>query len=305
MTMLSKNGVNINSLYDLDKTYYVDPANPGNAWMEGRLAASYINSRNSAPSKTCRFEDNLIGPCFDGMSLGQFEDSVSKRDVFYYCFDDAVEMEGWNRAHTGRNIAVEQATILNSYGSAISHQDTARQIAGPQYIRRCVIDGPDQYARPAYAIKNMGPMPRRPVIVYDRCFIRNLSGPTGWGGNVNFLYLDHVKGLGAQLTIKNCLIVVDRLDDWNRDWDPVLDYNVLVSPKDYPHIRGKNGRWFKSLDGLVIGGSPEDFNYAPSLGSPLLGAGEGGVTVGPYDYGEASWRRPLAEAFTDKESSLW
>jgi hypothetical protein len=234
------------------------------------------------------------------MALGQFSDSVSFRDVFTYCFDDPAELEGWRKTHDSANLSMIEPLILNCFGSAISHQDTAGQIRGPHRIERAIIDNPDSRARPAYLIKNMGPMPHNPVISYHRCFFRNDSGPTGWGDNVNFLYLDHAKGKGARLSIRNSIVVVDRLDDWAKDWDPDLDYNILVSPVDYPHIRGPHGRWYRSLEEI---GLQDD--YRPLLHSPLIGAGENGVTVGPYDLGDELRHRPMVTTFTGEMPEPW
>jgi hypothetical protein len=126
------------------------------------------------------------------------------------------------------------------------------------------------------------------------------------GAKANFLYLDHEKDKGARLSIRNSIVVVDRLDDWAPDWDPDLDYNVLVSPVDYPHIRGPHGRWYRSIDELKLRGVGEHgFDHRPLPGSPLIGAGENGVTIGPYDIGDELRHRPMVTTFTDEVPEPW
>jgi hypothetical protein len=296
--VIEANGGQIKALFDLVKDYNIVGSD---AHYEGRIAASFDN-----PSRRCRFERNFYSQIFDGNCLGRFSDSVSFREVFASCFDDAYEVESWRKTHDSAKLAIIEPLILNVFGSAVSHQDSARQIRGPHRIERAIIDNPHPRARPAYLIKNMGPMPHHPAITYDRCFFRNLSGPTGWGAKANFLYLDHEKGKGARLSIRNSIVVVDRLDDWAKDWDPDLDYNVLVSPVDYPHIRGPHGRWHRSIDELKLRGVGEHgVDHRPLPGSPLIGAGENGVTIGPYDIGDELRHRPMVTTFTDEVPEPW
>jgi len=273
----------------------------GNAHYEGRIATSF-----DAPSRRCRFEHNLIGPCGDGSCIGRFTDSTSYREVVIFAIDDGTELESYLLSHDSADLRVIEMLVLNAFGSAFSHQDTAKQIRGPQRLERCIAYSPHPFGHAAYAIKNMG-LQFDPKIEYDRCLLHAKAGPTGWGRDVNFMFLDHKKGRTPNLSIRNTILWAEpHITDWDKDWTPDCDYNVVIADRPYPELQGPNGLWFSSIEALKLRGpTAEGMDFRPLPGSPLIGAGENGVTIGPYDLGEALKHRPMTTAFTDEMPSVW
>lgn len=200
---------------------------------------------------------------------------------------------------------------LNAFHASFSHQDTAQQIRGPHRIERSIAYNPYPMTNPAYVIKNMGRkdigFAHDPDIAYDRCLLHNKAGPTGWGNDVNFIFLDHAKGRTANLSFRNTILWAEpHITDWDRSWTPDCDYNVVVSDKPYPELQGPHGRWLASIEELKLRGpTAEGMDFRPLPGSPLIGAGEDGVTIGPYDLGEPLKHRPMTTAFTDEAPSIW
>ena len=273
----------------------------GNAHYEGRIATSF-----DQPSRRCRFEHNLIGPCGDGSCLGRFSDSSSYRDVIIFAIDDGFEKESHLRSHDSAELSVTEALVINAFGSAFSHQDTAKQIRGPHRIERSIAFSPHPFAHAAFVIKNMD-LQFDPRIEYDRCLLHAQAGPTGWGSDVNFMFLDHKRHRTPNLSIRNTVLWADpHITDWDKEWTPDCDHNVVVADRPYPELQGPNGMWFSSIDALKLRGpTAEGMDFRPLPGSPLIGAGENGVTIGPYDLGEPLKHRPMTTAFTNEMPSIW
>ena len=237
----------VQSVFKLCKKY---AAINGNAPYEGRLAAA------SGFAERCLFEYNLGGPAFDTSALGQFSDSISSNNVWMYPFDDGAEMENWRRDRPSRNLVSIGDWTINALGPDYSIQDTARQIEGPITVRRAVMIKPDPMAAPAHNIKLIGPYAHDPEVTFDRCFFHNRTGRTGWGLK-NYLFLDHKKARGVRLTIRNSVVVMDRIDE-SPDFSADCDWNVVVADRPYPEIQGPNGRFFRSIDELKLRGLHED-----------------------------------------------
>ena len=89
------NGPRTNSLFALLKGYYVAASvgagEKGNALLEGSLEFGY-NFREAPTNITV--DNCLIGPCFDGSRIGEFDDSEIKHTVFLECRDDGFQNEG-------------------------------------------------------------------------------------------------------------------------------------------------------------------------------------------------------------------
>ncbi len=299
-------------LFHYVKKYNVQSDNKGNAYLEGRIATSRAD--RSARGLSSAY--NLVTECFDGHSIGQFEDASSYRDAGYRAFDDFFELESWRPQHTGKNLTLVEPFAMDCHTS-FSHQDTVGQMRGPHTITRALVINPSQMINAAYIIKNLTSSEKlEPVkATYDHCFFHNPDGANNWGKNANFIYLDHPKGRWIDLSIHNSIIVIDHVDDWDKDWDPDCDYNVLVCKTDYPHLRGKNGMWFKSLDELKLetGGDylidgltgKRIMDVMPTGQSPHVGKASDGMTVGPFEPGDLWPHRPLHKTFTDDIPEAW
>lgn len=297
--LIRLNGGNPEALFKYVKKYNPVEGQPGNAMYEGRMAVGF----RSRSTQRVKFNRNLAYGTFDSYSPGEFANSTSHGDVSVYAYDDGWQFESWNRAHTSNNLVFDRSVALNSFGSAWSHQDTARQMQGPHFVNRGIAYSKDPLARPPYLIKNMG-MERGQKVNYDRCFLYNMSGRSGWGKDVNWIALDQRQGFAPGLKIRNSVVVVDKITDWHQDWDPDMDWCILASPEDYPQLRGPNGKWFKTVDELMLR-DIENLDFRPEPGSPLLGAGEGGVDVGPYSLDEEMDIRPLFIAYTTELPGIW
>lgn len=290
-------GGNFGAFFDYVKKYNHDPKNTGNAYYEGRLATSM-------PRKSSRyvlFEANRVGDCFDGHSLGQFRDSRIANDVGNGCLDDWCEFESWRKTHTGANLSVDRCTLIDCM-SSFSHQDNVGQSMGPVHVNGCMVLNVGKYFTAPYIIKNLTKNRSLPKVKarYDRCFFFNRVGVNQWGSGVSFVYLDHKKGEWIDLSIRDSIIVVDEVDDWDRGWDADCDWNVLVCMRDYPHIRGPHGMWVRSIRDLALSGNfwrtadrdvhfvePSMLDVRPTETSPHIGRGSDGVTPGIYEPGDA------------------
>ena len=285
-------GGNLGKFFDYVKRYNSEG---GNAFYEGRLATS----GSIRSGRGVYFGFNVMEDCFDGQSMGQFSSSVSEGDYFRNCLDDGYEFESWRGVHDGRDLEVRGGVLVNCM-SSFSHQDNVGQSRGPVRVEGAVVLNVGKYFTAPYIIKNMTSSRKLPKVraEYVRCFFYNRSGINQWGRGVSFVYLDHKKGEWIDLSIRSSVIIVDEVDDWDRGWDADCDWNVLVSPRDYPHIRGENGLWFRDVGELHLSGRywsegilgvgfvESMFDVRPTSSSPHVGLGEGGVTSGPYEVGD-------------------
>ena len=291
------------ALFEYVKNYNHADGNKANALLEGRIFDS-IKSR-SAVRLTSRY--NFSTECFDGSNFGQFSDSTSYNDIGDDIFDDWTEFESSFANHDSRNITLDRPAVLSA-SAAFSHQDFSGRMKGPHKITRAIVWNLNKSIASPYVIKNMSSADKKPVTVtYDHCLFQNLSDPTTWGQNVNFLYLDHRKGKNINLTITNSIIIMDAVTDWDKTWDPDCDHNVLVSPKDHPHLRGPNGIWVTTFEELGLQGGIEEMNFKPTEDSPHFGkASDGKSTPGPHQIDdELPLCRPFIPTFTDEIPGMW
>ncbi|MCH6256115.1 fibronectin type III domain-containing protein [Puniceicoccaceae bacterium K14] len=98
----------------------------GNAMLEGSLN----HGANVSPAPTnVVIENNLIGPCFDGLNLGHLNNSFARENVFLECLDDGIQNDDngtshpatGNRVHDNRfvdchrDISVQGANNVGSF----------------------------------------------------------------------------------------------------------------------------------------------------------------------------------------------
>ncbi|MGB1225036.1 MAG: hypothetical protein ACPHCN_12950, partial [Mycobacterium sp.] len=265
---------------------------------EGRLATG------AGIATGCVIDRNLIGPAFDGRTSGQFSDLVSRGNVTLGVFDDGDELEDWDN-RPSRNLRSIGNWTVDAFGSDVSIQPKNKAFKGPADFHREVFIKRHPLATPAYCIKIMGPFKGNPEITFDRCFFHNVRGPSGWG-MVNWLWLDDERAQGAILRITNSVIVMPDGIDIRGKFKAVCDHNFVVSTRPHPEIQGPNGRFVPSVEALgLIDFHEGGIDVRPTSQSPLIGAGSGGFTVGPFEPGNQLLPRPMEEAWTDAAPFGW
>jgi hypothetical protein len=135
--LFALDGAKDNGVFVLAKGYYnaeaVGRGGSGDALLEGSLDFGY---NFEAPQTGILIDHCLIGPCFDGSRIGEFNDSEVRNTVFYACRDDGFQNEG-PKGKPSANNRIHDCRFVNCYHDG-SHQGSA--IRGRAYVYRNLIE---------------------------------------------------------------------------------------------------------------------------------------------------------------------
>jgi hypothetical protein len=111
-------------------------------WYESGIA-DYAYGMDEAPIG-CEFRYNFMHELFDGEMLGSFDQSESHHNVYLHCYDNSVELEGWQQGFASRDLRFHDNLLLSCPSAPISHQNP-EELEGPHYVYRNVVYGYDAH----------------------------------------------------------------------------------------------------------------------------------------------------------------
>ena len=289
--------------YPLVKDY--QPAN----WYESGIA-DYAYGMEEPPVG-CEFRYNFLHELFDGEGLGNFDRSESHHNVYLHCYDNSVELEGWQKGFGSRELRFHHNLLLSCPNAPISHQNP-EELVGPHYVYRNVIYGYDAHGwNPWTLIKSKAYGKGNGFHYYHNLFWvesaepywNEKEWPQEWLETFDFR--------------NNIFVFTKRL---KRPTGPQgsedlfeAGHNIMVAPEADEAILTallrEGGQRLGSADELMLR-EVENLDFAPRSGSPVVDAGEvipdfedpvdGLPDVGPFELGEdpgTDWPRPRRTVF--------
>jgi len=277
--MIALNGGSAHAAFQLIKLVYSSGAN---AAIEGRIAASH-----GGPSNNCTWHHNLSVEVFDAHRLGLFTNSHIHHDVAYGCGDDAIEAEGFNKTHTGKNNKVTDCLLLDCIGSYVSVQDKGNHLIGPGTFERLVCATTDPDFGNAYAIKDMGIKKAKTFTFRDCTFHMSHTNRSSWGDKHWPILADEK-------------VIAGKISPWEANSRAGTARNITIGAKS-TEVQGEGGRHAGKDPNEFFPGwgdintAPDDLNFVPSKD---IGAG----AFAPGD--QAAWRS-LDREFSNDPPEKW
>jgi hypothetical protein len=318
--LFALDGAKSNGVFVLAKGYYnaeaVGLRGRGNALLEGSLDFGY---NFPEPQSGILIDRCLIGPCFDGSRIGEFNDSEIRHTVFYACRDDGFQNEGPKGKPSADN-RIHDCRFINCYHDG-SHQ--GRGIEGHAYVYRNLIEWNDAaLAVPNnFSIKMIKTSEEAEVYYYHNTWIIDDVLPfkssmhvwTDFGG-------PHSNASEISGFINNIIVVPYGLSDGpggNPAW--IAGNAVAASTAEAAAFLTSNGGAYAgssasdmrlNADGSLQQDSPARLiaqampNHLPdSRNSP-----EARQDAGAFPFGERpgpDWPRPASLMFSDDIPSRW
>ena len=289
--------------YPLVKDYH-----PGN-WYESGIA-DYAYGMESPPVN-CEFRYNFMHELFDGEGLGNFDDSESHHNVYLHCYDNSVELEGWQKGFASRNLRFHHNLLLSCPGAPISHQNP-EELEGPHYVYRNVIYGYDAHGwNPWVFIKSKCYGKGNGFYYYQNLF---------WAESAELYWNEREwpqEWLDSFAFKNNIFVVTERFARPTGPVDSEQRFeaagNIVVSPAADRAILSallrEGGRQLSQPEELVLR-NPGKLDFALLPGSPAVDAGvripgfnDNAVNtpdIGPFELGEdvyPDWPRPRRTVF--------
>ena len=240
----------------------------GNAIYEGGINVG----RSGAPPTGCTLRRNKVGPCFDGMRLGELDTSVAHDNFFFRCFDDGVQTEGFRVTDTAENVTLRENLFVDCF-VPISIQDA--NVNGPQFIYRNVVINETENNIQVYAILKTIHTPPNAANVYNNTFIHRGSGNISGFGTNKWVWADFSTHEGdcVERLFNNIFIFEDRLtqDSGGGPNPGTIRNNILVAPSSSSLVQGTNGVFAGTTEADAGVNISTDFTLTSS--SPARGAG--------------------------------
>lgn len=249
-----------NHIWDYIKNYNRNPGTGtgGNAYYGGSLCAS----SSLEPSENIIIEHNYIHDVFDGLWLGQFENSSARGNVFDYIYDDCIELEtAHDMSNVGAQLKVYENLFLNSSIVWLSRR-TPKE--GPIFVYRNLLKPYDlPHGRGMHLIKTGGDAD---MFVYFNTLIKlnGMDHCTTWLEWVDMDMITWENDVDEIRFRNNAIIFEDGLTGNQPDLHPDTDYNLFYSRFDHLGVRGENGVFINKKDGFdAIGFSEYGIDWTP------------------------------------------
>ena len=288
--------------YALVKDYHPDN------WYESGIA-DYSYGQDQAPVG-CEFRYNFLHELFDGEGLGNFDDSESHHNVYLHCYDNSVELEGWQEGFGSRNLRLHHNLMLSCPAGHISHQNP-EELEGPHYVYRNVVHGYDEHGRDPWVLIKSKHNRGGGFHYYHNLFWVDSAEPywneTEWPQDF----------LGQFEFVNNVFVFTKRLE---RPTGPAgseqlftAGGNTVVAAEADSAILAallRNGGQRLSSPADLRLRDPVTLDFVPLPDSPLIDAGQpisgfeagvvGAPDVGPFELGTEvgeAWPRPRRTVF--------
>lgn len=319
--LFERDGAEKNGVFVLAKGYYHADSvgvggGRGNALLEGSIDFGY---NFATPQSNILIDRCLIGPCFDGSRIGEFNDSEIRNSVFLECRDDGFQNESPS-GNPSSNNRIHDCRFINCCHDG-SHQGDA--INGRAFVYRNVFEwnDPDLAIPGNYSIKMIETPPTAEVyyyhnswvIDYGRAFGRSFGIWADFGGprsNAN-----EIEGF-----INNIVVFPNAPKDKPGPNPTVIAGNAVVgSSSSSAQFLTANGGVFAGTAKADLGLAPD---YSLTESSPARGIGkalphdfpdsrrgaDAQRDAGAFPFGEKpgkDWPRPATLAFDPRPPSRW
>lgn len=280
-------------------------------WYESGIA-DYAYGMKTPPVK-CEFRYNFMHELFDGENLGGFNDSESHHNVYLNCYDNCVEMEGWQKGFGSENLRFHHNLLLSCPSAPISHQNP-EDLKGPHYVYNNVVVGYNDHGwNPWTLIKSKCYQKGRGFYYYNNLFYMHSCDELFWNEKdwpqewlKTFVFKNNIfafeKKLGRQTGPKGS------------DNFFTAANNIVATPKvDKKFLKSllrNNGKYLTSPK-LIKFRNPDKLDFTLLPGSPAIDAGikipgftdgfKGNAPdIGPFEFGEKigkQWPRPRHSVF--------
>ncbi len=319
--LFALDGTSDNGVFVLAKSYYHADAvgasgGRGNALLEGSLNFGYNFSK---AQERLLIDRCLIGPCFDGSRIGEFNDSEIRNSIFYECRDDGFENEG-PKGKPSTNNRIHDCRFINCYHDA-SHQ--GRDISGDAFFYRNLIERNDpSVAIPDnYSIKMIKTPKGADVYYYHNTWIIDYGSPSGGTTNV---WADfggpNSNANEIEDFVNNIVVIPHDLTDAVGPNPVRIASNAVVAPSaSTAHFLTVNGGVYSGAETddmrLEADRSLKPDSPARSIGKVLpanlpdsRNGPDANNDVGAFPFGErpgSDWPRPVALIFDENLPSRW
>ena len=300
--LFALDGTRSNGVFVLVKGYYNADAigfggGRGNALLEGSIDNGYSFE---TPQVGVVIYRCLIGPCFDGSRIGEFNESEIKNSVFLECRDDGFQNESPSGKPSANN-RIHDCRFINCYHDA-SHQGDS--ISGQAFIYRNVFEWNDvDLAIPGnFSIKmiSTGSAGRiyyyhnTWIIDYQRPLDRPLSVWADFGGPKS-------RADKIEVFVNNIVVMPHDLSDKSGPNPKVIASNAVVGPSGSSALfLVANGGVFAGTTRVDIG---LDADHALTPSSPLGRSGRRFRKVFQTAV-EAIWPNGMPEPFPSAKSQV-
>jgi len=246
--LFALDGARDNGVFTLIKSYYNAKAvgmggGRGNALLEGSLNVGYDfpEAQSNILIDRC-----LIGPCFDGSRIGEFNDSEIRHSIFYQCRDDGFQNEG-PKGKPSANNRIHDCRFINCFRDG-SHQ--GRHIVGKAYVYRNLFEWNDpSVAIPNnHSIKMMITPNEAEIYYYQNTWVMDYG--TSYGGALR-LWTDFGGPKSNAAEIEGFL------------------NNIVVIPHDLSDGRGTNPAYIAG--NAVVASSPSTAQFLTANGGVYAG----------------------------------
>lgn len=295
--------------YALVKDY--QPAN----WYESGIA-DYSYGQDQPPVG-CEFRYNYMHELFDCEQLGNFDDSESHHNVYEHCYDNSVELEGWQDGFHSRNLRLHHNLMLSCPQGHISHQHP-EELLGPHRIYRNVIHGYDDHGMNPWVLIKSKHNEGSGFHYYHNLF---------WVESTELYWNEpewHQRWLASFEFVNNIFVFDGKL---KRPTGPAgserlfrAGGNIVVAAEADEAILmallRNGGQHFTSAEELLFR-NPSALDFGLQAGSPAIDAGQplpdfddrtvGAPDVGPFELGQPSggdWPRPRRAVFDANPPAL-
>ena len=318
--LFALDGTKDNGVFVLAKGYYnaeaVGTGGSGNALLEGSLDFGYNFPK---PQTGILIDRCMIGPCFDGSRIGEFNDSEIRNTVFYACRDDGFQNEGPGGKPSANN-RIHDCRFVNCYHDG-SHQGSA--ISGQAYVYRNLIEWND----PAMAIPHnfsikMIRTPRdAEVYYYHNTWIIDYGSEMAGSLNIWADFGGPNSNAGEISGFLNNIVIVPHgLSDGSGANPSWIAGNAVAASS------AKAASFLTSNGGVYAGSSAADMRLnadaSPRQDSPARSIAqampdhlpdsrvgpEARLDAGAFAYGEQPgphWPRPMGVIFNDEPPERW
>jgi hypothetical protein len=307
------NGDNSDGAFALVKRHFTGDiigSNAGNALLEGSIDRGFAQK-----STNVILQRNTIGPCFDGMRLGEHAASVARFNKFKFCLDDGIQLESDTSTGSSGILRVHDNRFTDCF-FATSHQSSA--LIGDHHVFRNVFEGgfdPD-VVHPAGFIKCIFTPTTVRLNYYHNLFImRTALSNEGFGTN-KWVWFDFAPNGHAERIIhfrNNIVMFKDKLDNGSGGNPVNVNNNVLVAPAANALFSGTGGLFVGTTEASMnlnadysLKSNSAARNRAAALPAGLPDSRSSNLDCGPFPFGEAPgllW--PFEEQFDLSLPSRW
>ncbi|MGI9437053.1 MAG: hypothetical protein ACR2Q4_19855 [Geminicoccaceae bacterium] len=318
--LFALDGTGNNGVFVLLKGYYhADAAGvsggKGNALLEGSIDYGY---NFPYPQTNILIDRCLIGPCFDGSRIGEFNGSEIRHSVFLECRDDGFQNEGPKGKPSADN-RIHDCRFINCYHDG-SHQ--GKSIAGNVFVYRNLFEWNDpELAIPGnYSIKTISTPRTARVFYYHNSWLTDYGGNVGGSLGV-WADFGGPRSNADQIDcfVNNIVVMPEALADGTGTNPKIIAGNAVVGPSTTAKFLTVNGGVFAGETVADMGLRPDGglFPDSPARaiarplpkGLPDSRQGPGAkADAGAFPFGETpgpDWPRPKSLAFNYALPGRW